>query len=216
MSKKIKKDEPIAPDQALSKAEAFVTKHKKAFIIAILAIFAFVGFNAFNEDATEKKENTEAEAAIANIEATWQSMQPQAALDSFLEIIDLYNGTNAANKAHFYAGIIYSQQENYEEAINHLSKYNGSDKIIAPKAKQLLGNCYSQIEDYDNAIRLILEAASLANNVAVTPACWRDVAAMYEAQGKNDKAMNLYKKIKDEYPYSPVANEAKVKLNAAK
>ena len=39
---------------------------------------------------------------------------------------------------------------------------------------------------------------------------------MYEAQGKNDKAMNLYKKIKDEYPYSPVANEAKVKLNAAK
>ena len=152
MSKKIKKDEPIAPDQALSKAEAFVTKHKKAFIIAILAIFAFVGFNAFNEDATEKKENTEAEAAIANIEATWQGMQLQAALDSFLEIIDLYNGTNAANKAHFYAGIIYSQQENYEEAINHLSKYNGSDKIIAPKAKQLLGNCYSQIEDYDNAI----------------------------------------------------------------
>ena len=56
----------------------------------------------------------------------------------------------------------------------------------------------------------------MANNIAVTPACLRDAAAMYEAQGNTAEAMKLYNRIKDEFPASPVANEAEIKINAAK
>ena len=42
MSKK--NNEAIAPDEALSKAEAFVIKHKTVFIVVILAIIAFAAF----------------------------------------------------------------------------------------------------------------------------------------------------------------------------
>lgn len=216
MSKKTKKDEPIAPDQALGKAEAFVLKHKVAFIAGILAVIAIAGFNAFSKKTTEAPTNNEADLAIASIEATWQSMPLQTALDGFIEIIDTYDGSSAANKAHYYAGMIYAQQSNYDEAISHLSKYSGCDNLMAPTAKHTLGNCYSQIGDYDNAIRVILEAAELANNIAVTPVCWRDAAAMYESQGNKEDAMKLYNRIKNEYPHSPIANEAKIKLNIAK
>ena len=57
--------------------------------------------------------------------------------------------------------------------------------------------------------------ATMANNIAVTPACWRDAAAMYEAQGNTAEAMKLYNSIKNEYPNSPIANEAEIKINAA-
>ncbi len=218
MSKK--NDTPIAPDEALGKAEEFVLKNKKAFIAVILAIIIIAGINA--AFSLRSNGNSEADEAIANIEYKVFEGDFETALngDDFniglLEIIEKYDGTTAANKAHLYAGVVYAQQKQYEEAIKHLSEYEGSDNIIATKAKQTLGNCYSQIGETDKAIKLILEAGEEANNIAVTPTCLRDAAAMYEAQGKTAEAMELYNRIKNEYPNSPVANEANIKINAAK
>ena len=220
MSKK--NDTPIAPDEALGKAEEFVLKNKKAFIGVILAIIVVAALNAFGVFSPKSNENSEANQAIANIEYKVFEGNFEAALngDDFnmglLEIIEKFDGTSAANKANLYAGIVYAQQKQYEEAIKYLSEYEGNDNIVAAKAKQTLGNCYSQTGDMKKAIELVLEAATMANNIAVTPACWRDAAAMYEAQGNTAEAMKLYNSIKNEYPNSPIANEAEIKINAAK
>ena len=138
MSKKIKKDEPIAPDQALSKAEAFVTKHKKAFIIAILAIFAFVGFNAFNEDATEKKENTEAEAAIANIEAiSFDGLWTGPAHDNLTSSLDsvLSKLKIEKSKVEAYAGLLDNLQTYKNNII--LPAVNSGKKRVDTKSKEI-------------------------------------------------------------------------------
>ncbi len=220
MSKK--NDTPIAPDEALGKAEEFVLKNKKAFIGVILAIIVVAALNAFGVFSPKSNENSEANQAIAAIEYKVLEGDFETALNGddlnmgLLEIIEKYDGTSAANKAQLYAGIAYAQMEQYDEAIKFLSAYEGSDNIIAAKAKHTLGNCYSQIGDQKKALGLILEAATLANNIAVTPACLRDAAAMYEAQGNTAEAMKLYNRIKDEFPASPVANEAEIKINAAK
>ena len=220
MSKK--NDTPIAPDEALGKAEEFVLKNKKAFIGVIAAIIVIAALNAFGVFSPKSNENSEANQAIANIEYKVFEGNFEAALngDDFnmglLEIIEKFDGTSAANKANLYAGIVYAQQKQYEEAIKYLSEYEGNDNIVAAKVKQTLGNCYSQTGDMKKAIELVLEAATMANNIAVTPACWRDAAAMYEAQGNTAEAMKLYNSIKNEYPNSPIANEAEIKINAAK
>ncbi len=220
MSKK--NDTPIAPDEALGKAEEFVLKNKKAFIGVIAAIIVVAALNAFGVFSPKSNENSEANQAIANIEYKVLEGDFETALngDGFnmglLEIIEKFDGTTAANKANLYAGIAYAQQEQYEEAIKYLSKYEGEDNIVAAKTKHTLGNCYSQTGDQKKALELILEAATLANNIAVTPACLRDAAAMYEAQGNTAEALKLYNRIKDEFPASPVANEAEIKINAAK
>ena len=220
MSKKI--DTPIAPDEALGKAEEFVLKNKKAFIGVIVAIIVVAALNAFGVFSPKSNENSEANQAIANIEYKVFEGDFETALngDDFniglLEIIEKYDGASAANKANLYAGIVYAQQKQYEEAIKYLSEYEGEDNIIAAKAKQTLGNCYSHTGNLDKAIKLVLDAATMANNIAVTPSCWRDAAVMYEAQGNTAEAMKLYNRIKNEYPGSPVANEANIKINAAK
>ena len=220
MSKK--NETAIAPDEALSKAEAFVTKHKVVFIAAIALIIIIAALNAFGVFSPRDNESQEANAAIANIEYKVFEQDFETALngDGFnaglLEIIEKYEETSAANKAHLYAGLIYAQKKDYESAISHLSQYNGSDNVVAAKVKQTLGNCYSQMgkEHYQTAINLVLEAAN-ANNMAITPACLRDAAAMYEALGNNEEALKLYNRIYTEYPNSPIAREAEMKINAS-
>lgn len=220
MSKK--NDTPIAPDEALGKAEMFVLKYKKTFIAVILIIILVAALKAFGVFDSKSEESNAGNQEMLYGEYKTFDADFEAALngDDFnmglLEVIENYEGTSAENKACLYAGINYARQGQYEDAIEYLSKYSGNDNIIAPKVKQTLGNCYSHVGDYDKAISLVLEAATMADNIAVTPACWRDAAAMYEAQGEIEEAMELYNKIKDEYPNSPIANEANIKINAAK
>lgn len=202
MSKK-QKDEPILADEMLGKSEAFVIRHKNVIIYTVAAILvAILGYIIYQKFIVEPKEK---EAMIALQEPMYQSFigKNTDALEGANAIIkdQDHSGTDAANVAHIIAGSLTAyEQGNYEEAIAIFEEYDGDDDIIAPKVKHALGNCYSHTGDTDKAIELLLEAAEEANNEAVTPLCWRDLAAMYEQQGKKEDAINLYERIKTEYP----------------
>ena len=219
MSKK-EKETPILADEMLGKSEAFVLKYKKVIIGGIVAIVACVSaFLAYATFFAEPKEKS-AQEAIFNAEYAFAKGDFETALNGdstslgFLAVIENYSGTNAANIAEAYAGICYVKLGNYDEAIKHLEAYNGEDQIIAPQMKRALGNCYSHKNNYDKAIELLLEAAEEANNPAITPDCWYDVAAMYLEQNKKEDALNLYKRIKQEYPNTYAAQLANVKINS--
>lgn len=221
MSKK-EKETPILADEVLGKSEAFVIKYKVVIIVAIIAIVVCVlGFLAYSNYVSEPKENA-AQETIFYAQESFNNGDFETALNGdgthlgFLAFIEKNSGTDAANIAEAYAGICYAQLGNYDEAIKHLEAYNGEDQIIAPQMKHALGNCYSHKNNYEKAISLLLEAADEANNPAVTPYCWFDVAAMYVEQGKKAEAVELYAKIKQEYPNTPVAEQAEIKLNSMK
>lgn len=200
MSKK-QKDEPILADEMLGKSEAFVIRHKNVITYTVAAILVVIlGYIIYQKFIVEPKEK---EAMVALQEPMYQSLigKNDYALESANAVIENHSGTDAANVAHIIAGGLTAyEQGNYEEAIAIFEEYDGDDDIIAPKVKHALGNCYSHTGDTDKAIELLLEAAEEANNEAVTPLCWRDLAAMYEQQGKKEEAINLYERIKSEYP----------------
>ncbi|MBQ3243272.1 MAG: tetratricopeptide repeat protein [Bacteroidaceae bacterium] len=200
MSKK-QKDEPILADEMLGKSEAFVIRHKNVITYTVAAILvAVLGYIIYQKFIVEPKEK---EAMIALQEPMYQSLigKNDYALEGANAVIENHSGTDAANVANIIAGSLTAYElGNYEEAIAIFEEYDGNDDIIAPKVKHALGNCYSHTGDTDKAIELLLEAAEEANNEAVTPLCWRDLAAMYEQQGKKEEAINLYERIKTEYP----------------
>lgn len=200
MSKK-QKDEPILADEMLGKSEAFVIRHKNVITYTVAAILVVIlGYIIYQKFIVEPKEK---EAMTALQEPMYNSITGKNtdALEGANAVIENYSGTDAANVAHIIAGSLTAyEQGHYEEAIAIFEEYDGNDDIIAPKVKHALGNCYSHTGDTDKAIELLLEAAEEANNEAVTPLCWRDLAAMYEQQGKKEDAINLYERIKTEYP----------------
>ena len=219
MSKK-ETEKPILADEVLGKSEAFVIEHKNKFLGAIIAIIVIVGgYLAYNTFVAAPKE-AEAAKAIFKAEQYFVNGDLETALNGdgvnagFLQVIEENGGTDAANLAHAYAGICYAQQQNIDEAIKHLEKYSGNDKLVSPMVKYALGNCYAYKENIDKAIKLVLEAADEANNIAVSPKCLFDAAAMYEKQGKADKAIELYNRIKNEYPQAPEAANIDRFINA--
>ena len=219
MSKK-ETEKPILADEVLGKSEAFVIEHKNKFLGAIIAIIVIVGgYLAYNTFVAAPKE-AEAAKAIFKAEQYFVNGDLETALNGdgvnagFLQVIEENGGTDAANLAYAYAGICYAQQQNFDEAINYLEKYNGNDKIVSPMVKYALGNCYAYKENIDKALKLVLEAAEEANNITVSPKCLFDAAAMYEKQGKADKAIELYNRIKNEYPQAPEAANIDRFINA--
>ena len=219
MSKK-ETEKAILADEVLGKSEAFVIEHKNKFITIFVAIIAIVaGYLAYSTFIAEPKEQ-EAAKAIFKAEQYFVNGDFETALNGdginagFLQVIDENGGTDVANMAYAYAGLCYVQQQNYDEAINYLEKYKGSDRIVSPMVKYALGNCYAHNENIDKAIKLVLAAADEAENITVTPKCLFDAAAMYEKQGKADKALELYNRIKNEYPQAPEAANIERFINA--
>lgn len=221
MSKK-QSETPILADEVLGKSEAFVIKYKKPIVSVVVAIIVcVVAYLAYSTYVAAPRE-VAADKAIFKAEQYFANGDFESALNGdginagFMEIIENHSGTNAANIAYAYAGICKAQQENYDEAIALLKKFDGNDRVIAPMVKYTLGNCYAYKEDYSKAISTLLDAADDAENLAVTPKCWMDAAAMYEKTGKSDKALELYKRIKKEYPQAPEAMNIDKLINSAK
>ena len=219
MSKK-ETEKAILADEVLGKSEAFVIEHKNKFITIFVAIIAIVaGYLAYSTFVAEPREE-EAAKAIFKAEQYFVNGDFETALNGdginagFLQVIDENGGTDVSNMAYAYAGLCYVQQQNYDEAINYLEKYKGSDRIVSPMFKYALGNCYAHNENIDKAIKLVLAAADEAENITVTPKCLFDAAAMYEKQGKADKALELYNRIKNEYPQAPEAANIERFINA--
>jgi len=209
-----KKDEAIALDVQLTKTEAFIEKNLKKILIAIAAVIVVVvAYFAYNSYVNGK--NEDAAKAIAASQTAFADQQYDKALNGdgalsmgFLRIIDEYSGTKTANLAKLYAAICYANTEKYDEAIKMFESYSQQDdQMISPASIAALGNCYIQKDQNAKGIELLLKAAKEADNVTLTPVFMLQAAKAYEADGQADKAIELYKEIKEKYFQNPVANE---------
>lgn len=222
MSNKTHSDAPIAADEVLSKSEAWILKYKTPIIAIIAAIvIIMVGSMAYNTYVAEPKEKEAAEAMFV-AEGLFASQDFEKALNGdgvnlgFMQIIEEYGSTDAANLAHAYAGMALAQLGRYEEAIDELKAFDGEDKIITPAALGTLGSCYAQTGDADAAAKYFVKAAEKANNNSISPFYLLQAGNIYEQQGNASKALKLYEEIKNEYSTSSIAMDIDKYINRVK
>lgn len=213
MAKK-KKNEAIGLDVQLSKSEAFIEKHFKKILYGIAVVCVIViGFYIWNnyQDGRE----TEAAEAIAAPQSMFAAQQYQVALSGdsisqfgFIGIIDKYSGTKTANLAKFYAGICYFNLEKYDEALSMFNSYSAQDdECVSPSAMANIGNCLIEKNDKEKGAETLVEAANKADNSTLSPIFLFKAAQVYKKMGKADKALELYKQIKQKYYKNPIAND---------
>lgn len=126
----------------------------------------------------------------------------------FLEIIDEYGGTDASNLAHYYAGVIYLKQGEYEEAITHLNDFSASDLLVQAKAYSLIGDAYMELEQYGKAAEQYQKAADYKPNPFFTPQYLIKAALAQEANNNLAAAAQSYQRIIDEFPTANEFQEA--------
>ena len=192
--------------ESLSKAEAFITKNNKKIVsgvvAAVVVVIGILVFNFFSEKKDKAAQDafalTENEALMANDEEA-----NKASLEALEMYIDEY-GRHAVEAASFEAGIAAYSEKQYEKAIEFFSDYNGDDAIYNARALACIGDCYVQLENYEEAYKSYVLAIEEADNEFASEYAFRAGLAA-EKLGKKEEAVAMYKKIMDKYPATPRA-----------
>ena len=208
------KEQEALHNGALVQPEAFAMKYRKAIIIAVAAIIiAVVGGFLYQAYVAQPRED-KASTALAKGQEYFDAEQFDKALKGdgtgymgLLNIINDYSSTDAANLANLYAGLCYANLNKWNDAVKYLDAYSpADDAMVSPAAIAALGNAYAHINQLDKAIDNLEKAAEMADkqakdgaNNSIAPTFYLQAGILLESQGKKDKALELYKKIKANY-----------------
>ena len=117
----------------------------------------------------------------------------------FIEIINDYSLTEAANLAHYYAGACFLKKGEYISAVEHLSKFSSSDLLVQARAYALIGDANVEMGNLDEAVTYYNKAANYEPNEFTTPAYLMKAAVVYELKEDYKSALNCYETIVKEY-----------------
>ncbi|NND07423.1 MAG: tetratricopeptide repeat protein [Saprospiraceae bacterium] len=129
-------------------------------------------------------------------------LNPGGGYSGFLDIIDNYRGTDVANLALYYAGISYLHLGKFDAAISYLSDFDPAGEITPIMKYGALGDAYSELEEFDEAIKSYRSAANAASNDFLSPYYLKKLGLLYEKQGQYADAADVYQEIKREYAKS--------------
>lgn len=193
-------------EQGVSAVETFFNENKKAIwgtlaaiVVIGLAILAYQKFYAQPKTSEALEQMFPAEAAFAASDFE-TALNGDGNVLGFAEIAKEY-GKRAGKDVFMYAGICELNLGNYDSALSYLKKYNGKDEILAAKALACQGDAYVSLENYSSALSCFEKAAAKVDNIFAA-AYLLKAGVVCEEMGNASKALDFYKKIKDQYPSS--------------
>ncbi|MCF6297963.1 MAG: tetratricopeptide repeat protein [Flavobacteriaceae bacterium] len=209
-------------DEGASRTEAWVEKNQKAILIIVgviaISVLGYLGFQNFIQEPKEQEAMNEMFQAQSYYEqaltATSKdslfnlSLNGGAGKYGFLDIIDNYGGTNAANLANYYTGIAYLNTGKYQDAIKYLDVFKASDKNVAPIAKGAIGDAFAQLDQQDEALKYYEKAASMSKSELTAPRFLLKAGITALNLGKIDVALKHFKNLTTNYPKSQEAAKA--------
>ncbi|MDR5589863.1 tetratricopeptide repeat protein [Christiangramia sp. SM2212] len=219
-------------DEGASKTETWVADNQKYIYIivgvAIVAVLGYLGYNRFihepnqNEAANEmaQAENYMASALRAN--GAQSDSLYNLALNGgegkygFLDIIENYGGTDAANLAHYNAGFAYLRTGKYQEAIEQLEGFNSDDEIFSALATGGIGDAFMQLDQPEEALGYYEKAAEMRANSFTAPRFLLKAAITAIKVGDADAAEGYLLQIEDEYADAPEAEKVPIYLGQAR
>ena len=206
MAKKKQHEETIeVVEDVLSKTERYIEENQKSLIIIIAVIAVIVGgylsFQKFYVAPLEK----EAASQMFTAERYFETDSFNLALIGdgeelgFIDIIDEYGITKAANLAHYYAGVSYLHLGDYEKAIEYLKLFDTDEELVGSISLADVGDAYFELGKTEEAVSFYEKAVDNSDNDMLTPMYLMKLGEAYEKLGNYDDAIEAYKHIKEKY-----------------
>lgn len=143
-------------------------------VVGALALLV-VGFFAYNQFYLKPKQQEAIEQMFqAQVQFERDSFQlalvnPGGGYIGFLDVIENYGGTSAANIANYYAGICYLHLGQYSAAVSYLKDFNAKGDVMPIMKNGALGDAYSESNDFEGAMDYYEKAVSAGKNEILTP-----------------------------------------------
>lgn len=218
-------------DEGAGRTETWVAENQKYIYIivgvAIIAVLGYLGYERFVQEPREAEAANEMAQAQNYFSGALNSTGAQS--DSlytmslnggegkygFVEIIENYSGTDAANIAKYHAGFANLRTGNYQEAIDYLEDYSADDQITAALAKGGIGDAFMQLNQPEEALDYYAEAASMRSNSFTTPKFLLKAAITALELNQAGQAEEYLTRIKEEYPDTPEADKVAIHMGRA-
>ncbi len=209
-------ESPEALAEQLTKAEQFLEDKKNRGVVlgvgGLIALIAaaLVGFRFYTTNLNEEAQN-ELFQAVYYFEADslGKALNGDGNNYGFLEIIEEFGMTDAANLANYYAGACYLKLGDYENAIRYLKEFSASDLLVQAKAYALIGDAQMELNDHEAAYNSYIKAADYKSNAQFTPLYLTKAAVAAETKGDKQAAIKAYGKIVDNYKKSSFYQDAR-------
>lgn len=204
-------------EKAVSTSEQFLEKYRKQIIICLSAILVIaIAVVLFRTQYVEPRTNdasTKLSQCIYYIEQDSfnLALNGDALNEGLLDIIDEYGMTETADLANLYAGICYYNLGSYDTACDHFKKFDKKSVNVTPANLTIIGDCYVEMDDLQNAIKYFEKAAE-QENIMTAPRALNKAGICYEELGEYDKAEKCYQTIKDKYFDSSLATQMDAKI----
>ena len=189
----------------LTDAGSKIAENKKIIFIVvgiILVVAAFVLSYLFIYRNPHMEAAFEAYNGIET-----QAYNDSVAGEQYMEVADRYKGDAAGKLAALSAGEALYTQGKYQEAAEYLKRFSSKDDVLEANALVLTGDCYVNLENYDEALTYYQKAIRKAdNNPQIVPRVLLKEANVYDAQGNYGKALDCYQQIKNNFPEFRLGN----------
>lgn len=195
-------------ESALTKTERFIEENQKPITIAVIAVIVVVvAFLSINRFYVQPRQN-EALSQMFMAENYFERDSFNLAINGdgnylgFLDIIDDYKMTKAANLAKYYTGISFLHLGQFEDAIDYLDQFNTKDLLLGPIAEGAKGDASLELGDTDAAMKHYRKAYRMNENELTSPIYMMKAAKVLESMDKLNDALAIYQEIKKKFPES--------------
>lgn len=199
-------------EETLTKTEQFIVDNQKVITIVVavvvLIILGFFGYQRYIVQPKTKEAQNQMYAAQRFFEndSIQKALYGDGNSLGFLDIIDEYGSTKPGNLANYYAGICFLKKGDFQQAIDYLEDFNGESEMVGPMATGAIGDAYMELGEKEKAAAYYLEAANQDENDLTTPMFLYKAGETNELIGDYSKAIDIYNRIKKDFPKS---NEAR-------
>jgi TolA-binding protein len=216
-------------DESASRTEEWVIKNQKyIFIIVGLSAALVLGYLGFDKFIQEPKQSVATNDMFQSQQYFDQAVNG-ASKDSlftlalngadgkygFLDIADVYSGTDAGNLANYCAGMAYLNMKDYSNAITYLNAFSSDDDVLGPIAKGGIGDAFVQLEQLEDAFDYYIQASELKANDYTTPMYLLKAGIIGLKLENYSKALAFFNQIKTEFPESTEAKDINVFIGKA-
>lgn len=207
--KETEKKENLQVGDLVLKTEQFIDKNKKTLIItlsAVVVVIVAVCLYAFWYIPSQSKEAANAMFAAEQyyVQRDYdKALKGDGKHAGFIAVSEDYSSTKQGKLAKYYVGRIYLEQGKFKEALDYLKAYSPNDAYMSSQVKALVGDCYMEMNQIDDAIKYYKIASKKHPNDFTTSAILMKLATAYEMKKDYNSALETYKTIKSDYPQTP-------------
>ena len=137
-----------------------------------------------------------------------EQLRADDAAKKFTDVAQKYSSTNPGKLASYYAALCYEDLERHNQALEELKKVSsGKDRELAAMAQYQTGVIYERSGKYPDAIKVFRDLADHSSVFVPRPLALLELASALR-QTDPKQAVDVYEKLKKEFPNTAVSDQA--------